>query len=725
MIRIALAVIGIFLLQINFLHAQHYVSPVSELYSLEGKVRSGSKADLIKLCNFVTDTQRVIDRLGYHEIETTRGAIALRLLRENTFFLSNEIELGDSNIQTHISDRITAVADKVYFDKRIGAFFITPLQKRKTDYRVLKLPETEMEKLKLTKNKMLSEDWLKRLNIERLIHDHNPFAMAAVAEEMLWKRDRYNEYDFDEDRYTNLIALMTGTVLGVPDLNGEFTYHMERHFDDCYGTTKLNYAIYWACNYMNYSWNPATNLFENKKIQAEDYPDVYKWYLQLADTSGQVAIAAFKRLTETDCASIRKAINEFGNEKHNWALPTFYDRFLTQMCELTRYCRSENIDYEGNQDVQKKLATLGERNLPYSQRYTIENELINTLTFYDITAVEYWGLVYENHYGSTFSIGRIVDKFYSKNWKQICSDKKQLALYLKKATLYKRLGIIGSNNFYLTKFTNIGKSRLSTLKIIENETNDPDIKSAIKQVLTGSYWEQLKLRQKSDSIRVAGYRKMEKNIWPDNMRVSPIINNMEDTLQKVKNSRLPKDKKADIIRDIAYLATYSQLPTALKYLSKIENAQYYYPNRILQEQFGITIDYIRSGRDLNIFLENYNKLDENSLYRYYLVKAGLDIWDKNGGLEYEKIYNILKYDLTMAFVGGGGMERKTGIFAITKILESQFGINFGLPNKNEHRIGNTYCSFTNDRREKWLAYLKENKLAKGDNEPPSFFDSGK
>jgi len=70
----------------------------------------------------------------------------------------------------------------------------------------------------------------------------------------------------------------------------------------------------------------------------------------------------------------------------------------------------------------------------------------------DVTAVEYWGCINQDNEVMNYSLGRILDVFYSKNWNKILESDAEIQLYLKKSLLLANIGVIGVCNNYLNKF---------------------------------------------------------------------------------------------------------------------------------------------------------------------------------------------------------------------------------------------------------------------------------
>ncbi len=660
------------------------------------------------------------EAVGWHRHMTTSGAVARGLILENSLFLKSEIDVEDSRGLRDVYRRALNLAPKIYFDSSIGAFLITPLENRSVNYELRSLYEPEQSKLELARNAILGNEWLSKTDVLAKIRAHDPYAMVVVAKELLKNRRRIIVDGDKGEKYIHLIQLLTGTAVGVFDWKNNITYHIENDYD---GAVRLKYTIYWLTHYLDYKWNPSTNRFENTVRVPLNFRDAYKLYLQLHDTNCVSARAAFVRLTEANEDAIKTLNDELDEiSQVNSCLPTFPKQSLEQLSKLTRYCRDNHIEYKGGNDLLSSLASLRREDITFAQRYKKENELIATLTPSNITKLEYYAVIYESNWGSTYSMGRILDKFYSKNWHSIVSDEKQLALYLKKATLFSRLQIIGSSSRYLCKFTYADAQTIAALKKLNFRTKDPEIKEAIEKIITKSYWIGLEQKRKPDVTNLAEHDKKGKRTSADFMRTEPVIEKIEDTLLLTFHSTLDTNEKKQQIAKIALQATYSQLPVALKYLSLADGNDFSKRNQLIQEIFGIPAEYIHSKRDLDIFLKNYHAMNEVALYRYYLKIAGIDIWTRNGKLDYTKVYAVLKYDLTPAFVGGNLLDRSTGIFAVAKMLEAEFGTKLGLPDKNEE-IGWGTWVFTPYFRTKWMTYLKEHNLVENqDKESPSFVD---
>ncbi|WP_096356419.1 hypothetical protein [Mucilaginibacter gotjawali] len=326
---------------------------------------------------------------------------------------------------------------------------------------------------------MLNLPWVKKNNIDQLISSKNSYALFKIAAELFKDRNRFDNYQSDAKNYIDLLDLLTGTETGVDNEYQKITFHIDKDYDP---VSKLNLLIYFAKNYPFYKWNEKAGRFYASNIKVEPIEKERVCFQLLSSKVDSVALNAFLKLTTGDVERVQKLADEFdkADMDHNWVLPIFPFRFLKQMVTLTAYCKNNNIDFEGGPEVLDNCNRLNSK-VSFPQRYQLENKLINTLSLNNITAYEYWFLVYEQSDDLSYSAGRILDAFYSKNWSKIVNDKKQLDLYLKKSILFERLGIIGICNNYLNKFINADSATLNMLKL--NVSSDQDINFQVTKAI--------------------------------------------------------------------------------------------------------------------------------------------------------------------------------------------------------------------------------------------------
>ncbi len=138
----------------------------------------------------------------------------------------------------------------------------------------------------------------------------------------------------------------------------------------------------------------------------------------------------------------------------------------------------------------------------------------------------------------------------------------------------------------------------------------------------------------------------------------------------------------------------------------------------LQTDFGLPI-FSDDKETIAGLIENHKKLSPKALYSFYLKQFGLNLWHTEGGLDYEKIHDILKYESVVAFTGGGS-QRDYFTFGVIKLLEFEFETRLGFHEKlNENQTFYTYN--TAKRANAWRQFLIGKKLIKvGPSVPPSF-----
>ena len=210
----------------------------------------------------------------------------------------------------------------------------------------------------------------------------------------------------------------------------------------------------------------------------------------------------------------------------------------------------------------------------------------------------------------------------------------------------------------------------------------------------------------------------EKKTWYGNTSkdIKSFDKAFSDIIEKKKDSTELED-------DISFLLSqikYNQIGEALKAIENIP-IKPYRKYSFMPRDFGFS--YIGDFKEVitrKEFLSNYEKFNELELYKYYLKDAGIDFTNPNNELDFDKIYDILKYDINTALAGGGGSTKDNGVYSIIKILELTFKTTLGYPNKL-CCSDNMYACNSRGRAMEWMNYLMVNNyLKKEHNEPVSF-----
>lgn len=103
-----------------------------------------------------------------------------------------------------------------------------------------------------------------------------------------------------------------------------------------------------------------------------------------------------------------------------------------------------------------------------------------------------------------------------------------------------------------------------------------------------------------------------------------------------------------------------------------------------------------------------DSLPEADVYKFCLRRFGVPFETAAGKLDLQVIRDILRFDLLMPFVGGGGERRDWYVYAVIKILEHEYGTRLGFHQKlNENQ---TFYTFNAAKRAAaWLQFLDERR----------------
>ncbi len=360
----------------------------------------------------------------------------------------------------------------------------------------------------------LSEDypWIQHNALQNLKESEHPRALYYIASQLYKYRKRNGQKKLVRlEQYTNLIKELTQLEIGVQDENNKITFDIAKAVSN---QTKLNYLIYWASHYTDYSWNENYKLFINKNEAVEKTENYERYFRRLNSTNDSVAFQSYKYLTEGEAVEVIQLSKKYRQllRSYNKYLPPFKYQYLEQLVLLTSFCKTNGIDYYGDDQLQQFLHELSQTT-DHSKRYLLENKLIESLTADKITAIEYWACLHTRNKNNSFSAGRVLDHFYSKNWMNILSDEEQLRLYLKKSLLFENIGVFGICNSYLNKFNVENQDLQNRFQDLLKTEVDPDIVSQITR-LTGKQTTENGLSLQSFLENPAGFNRRDIKILP-------------------------------------------------------------------------------------------------------------------------------------------------------------------------------------------------------------------
>jgi hypothetical protein len=670
------------------------------LYQFEPRLQHGDQQALVELAPYFDSHKIVLDFLGHHVLQVQEHSIARRLVKENSLFTDSEINLDSASSRQFLAF-LTAHRSQLVFSPLATAFLLTPLDQRTATAQFRALTTTRKQEVEAHARDLLSQKWVKVSKVDSLVARQDPAALLVIAAELFKVRARFTQGSSHKEPYTDLLQLLTGTEIGVEDEKREISWHPEKDF---YPSSQLNLLIYFATHYQQYSWNKQTQAFVNPVHAVARVGKEKDLFELLSSQTDSTALRAFTQLTNCNPATVSALANEQDKAdiSTNYALPTFPYRFLKQLTLLTEYCRANALDYTGSVALRQAIETL-KVDLSFAQRYQLENKLINSLTLPESTALEYWTLVNENSFQFVHSSGRILDVFYSHHWPQLLASKPQLDCYLKKAALLERLGINGSCNNYLFKFTGAAPATVVLLK--KYQTTDPDIQQQIARILAGSGTRPRPAAGPFESVANKDY----------------VLVKLEDQLRALAPHNQASASQQDSLVSLLSKISYPQIGVALRFLEPVPFAEARKKYSFMYSDWGFfSLGDFQQKAERAKFLHLYARLSEYELYRYYLDQAGIDYQTANHQLDYDKLYERLKFDDCQALVGGGGATDQKEVYALIKLLELHFHTTLGFPHKFCNSA-NMYRRSLTEQTTIWLAYLAHHQLLKRPhNEPVSF-----
>ena len=230
---------------------------------LDWQLRKGDFSALTEIAEYFDSKTDLTEYLGYHIINTNESNVSKRIVEENTMFLNSEIIIDSTTTTSDFKKFLIENQKKIKFSNLANAFLITDFDRRTTDFEIVDLTEFKWSELNAKRNELLSLDWVKENKIDSLVKAKNSMALLKTASILLKNRNRFDEYDYNEEEVINLIQLLTKSQISVPNEKGELSYHLEKEF---YDEPKINLLIFFANNYKNYEWDESTNAFRNNSL---------------------------------------------------------------------------------------------------------------------------------------------------------------------------------------------------------------------------------------------------------------------------------------------------------------------------------------------------------------------------------------------------------------------------------------------------------------------------
>ncbi len=244
------------------------------------------------------------------------------------------------------------------------------------------------------------------------------------------------------------------------------------------------FLIYWARHYQDFEWSTYQNAFIDQAERAILVEQYDKLFRRLNSRNDSVALEAYTHLSQGIPEEVIKLARKYRPllRSYNRKLPPLKNNYLDQLSLLTDFCEKNEINYFLSFPLVSILNQLDTLHHP-SDRYLVENKLLRSTTLDDLTALEYFTFLNEKNKELNLSIGRVLDRFYAENWTTIIQQPHHIRLYLKKSSLYNKMGVTGLCTNYLTRFDVKNQNEQVLLKDLLRTEEDEDIALQIKQIL--------------------------------------------------------------------------------------------------------------------------------------------------------------------------------------------------------------------------------------------------
>jgi hypothetical protein len=332
--------------------------------------------------------------------------------------------------------------------------------------------------------------WLQRSALYDLMTTQNPRLLFFLAAQTRLKPE-------SAEFYKSLIEKLTHIHLPIEGRGWQARKELKTIENE------KNYIRWWAIHAEDFEWSDADHRFANRTEIAKRTEELERLIRRLASSNDSVAVAAFVALTEGEPTAVAATAEKFRPLllSYNRRLPDVSYPFLEQMTVFSAFCRQQSISLKlpsHADSILKKLVQTTDA----PARYALENKLIETLTIDELSAIEFYGLLYSTDVALNFSISRILDIFYAKNWQQVIADRNHIRLYAKKAALFQRIGVSGVCNLYDKRFDKIDRRLRSNLEEIATIEGDNDIRVYLRKWLDTEGGNETRPALSKDIVRV-------------------------------------------------------------------------------------------------------------------------------------------------------------------------------------------------------------------------------
>ncbi len=310
--------------------------------------------------------------------------------------------------------------------------------------------------------------WIRRNALHDLLATQSPRLLFFLAAQVRLKPN-------EKENYINLLQKLTNSKLKYQEPKNQQQAEEDKDIEKW-----KNFVRWWAIHCDDFEWDKTTERFISRSEMTARTEEIERLVRRLGSPNDSVAMASFQQLTENDPSVVAAMMEKFRPllRTYNTSLPEINYPFLENMTLYAAYCRAHKISLQLPPIIDSLWSELFFSDKP-SQRYNIENQLIETLTLKDISAIEYFALLYSNNTEMNFSASRMLDIFYAKHEQEIIADEAALRLYIKKIVLFERIGTGGTSSLYERKLNKSDKSVQEKLEKLVRTEGDVDIRQGI------------------------------------------------------------------------------------------------------------------------------------------------------------------------------------------------------------------------------------------------------
>lgn len=658
------------------------------IWNLSEKAENGDRTSLEELIALSGKRKKIDYFFGRHFKRDHMGSLAVFNLQHICLFPQNRNPY--KNTWKDDSQFLKSQLSQLYYDSLAKCWLTDSLNVRKVEYRfsyfLKPIPKEDISFASL------QIDSAKIKEFKNLYDQKDPRLMLEIIRIGVRKKRSF----FSFDNCTDLVEQLTGGTLEVQDAFGRYS---ENPYDyDHYCIRLFNYYAFWLQHYKEYHWNETKQCFESSTIVVTPPTEEEIIMTQLSSPDKATAIAAMERLIASDYTIPFQAHLTY---KSHPDLGFFWEKMIPPLRKMNHYLNEKGIKAAFTPTQQQLVDSL-KLELLSVKRYQLEQRLLKTMDMNSLTALEYHSLLESGNNRLALSTSYIANRFYSENWKEICSDEEQLNLFLKKATVYDAISIQGTSGDLNYKFDQMSPEFQKRLKIIGEQTTDEDIRRNVDFLLKHGPKFNLPLEKPPGKERLG-----LKFSSPQLDSIVALWLQPDYDFASDKNNKLLDEIDGDLL-----LVLIQRLP------EDFLNRYYGVWDYSLEHYHGMEVsftDTLQFGKELKRLFAEKNIED---VYIKYLKEYEVAVTLQDGSLNYELLASLLKYEIRDLFIEIYAI--KPGLAYVTIcLLERKFGTSLGFSGGFfSWEISNTANAI--DQTHYWRNFLVEKGLIQQNETPISF-----